>query len=47
VGYEMGFAEGSTMRPPRGALYSFGGFLDFTFINYQKGGNGYGTECLG
>jgi hypothetical protein len=38
----MEFTENADMRPPRGALYPFGGFLDFTFIKYQKGGNEYG-----
>jgi hypothetical protein len=37
----MGFSEVSNMKPPRGFLCPFGGFLDFTFINYQKGGNEY------
>ena len=33
-----GFPNNAAMKPPRESLYSFGGFLDFTFINYQRGG---------
>jgi hypothetical protein len=33
--------EGANMKPSRESLYSFGGLFGFSFINHQKGENGY------
>jgi hypothetical protein len=38
----MEFTEDASVKPPRGFLCPFGGFLDLVFIKYQKGGSEYG-----